>query len=217
MGKGVMHDYVGSTDTASIAPNWTTTPTGTIIYAIYRSAPSNTSSPPAVNVTQVNGTAQTAGDIPAQTAAILLDTAEIGTAGAGLTAVPWNAAWDAEVESEATDALNAYDPPTKAELDVLGTAALATAAALATVDANVDTLVSPYITGTTSGTPSTTSSDTDLTGYADDELIGRTIVFTGGTANGQAGRITDYANTSGVVTYTTLATAPAASDPFVIV
>lgn len=59
--------------------------------------------------------------------AILVDTAEIGAAGAGLTeaggtgdqltAVPWNAAWDAEVQSEATDALNAYDPPTKAELD----------------------------------------------------------------------------------------------------
>lgn len=42
---------------------------------------------------------------------------QIGTAGAGLTAVPWNAAWDAEVQSEAADALNAYDPPTKAELD----------------------------------------------------------------------------------------------------
>jgi hypothetical protein len=37
--------------------------------------------------------------------AILVDTAEIGTAGAGLTAVPWNAAWDAEVESEVDDAL----------------------------------------------------------------------------------------------------------------
>lgn len=67
------------------------------------------------------------GAIKADTAAILTDTAEIGAAGAGLTeaggtgdhltAVPWNAAWDAEVESEATDALNAYDPPTKAELD----------------------------------------------------------------------------------------------------
>lgn len=44
-------------------------------------------------------------------------TDDIGAAGAGLSAVPWNAAWDAEVESEATDALNAYDPPTKAELD----------------------------------------------------------------------------------------------------
>ncbi len=51
--------------------------------------------------------------------AILVDTAEIGAAGAGLTAVPWNASWDAEVQSEATDALNAYDPPTKAEMDAL--------------------------------------------------------------------------------------------------
>jgi hypothetical protein len=47
---------------------------------------------------------------------ILLDTAEIGAAGAGLTAVPWNASWDAEVQSECTDALNAYDPPTATEL-----------------------------------------------------------------------------------------------------
>jgi len=47
--------------------------------------------------------------------AILLDTAQIGTAGSGLTeaggtgdqlsAVPWNSSWDSEVQSEATDAL----------------------------------------------------------------------------------------------------------------
>lgn len=42
--------------------------------------------------------------------------AQIGTDGAGLTNVTWNASWDAEVQSEATDALNAYDPPTAAEL-----------------------------------------------------------------------------------------------------
>lgn len=42
---------------------------------------------------------------------------QIGVAGAGLTAVPWNATWDAEVQSECTDALNAYDPPTDAEMD----------------------------------------------------------------------------------------------------
>lgn len=40
--------------------------------------------------------------------AILLDTAEIGAAGAGLTAVPWNAAWDAEVQSEVNDGLVAF-------------------------------------------------------------------------------------------------------------
>jgi len=54
---------------------------------------------------------------------ILIDTAEIGSAGAGLTAVPWNASWDAEVQSECTDALNAYDPPTKAEMDAMWTTA----------------------------------------------------------------------------------------------
>lgn len=33
-------------------------------------------------------------------------TDDIGVAGAGLTAIPWNAAWDAEVQSEVDDALN---------------------------------------------------------------------------------------------------------------
>jgi hypothetical protein len=35
---------------------------------------------------------------------------DIGVAGAGLTAVPWNASWDAEVESEVADALNVAIP-----------------------------------------------------------------------------------------------------------
>jgi hypothetical protein len=65
------------------------------------------------------------GAIKAETALILTDTGttlqaeldgiqadtediqtQIGTAGAGLTAVPWNAAWDAEVESEVNDAID---------------------------------------------------------------------------------------------------------------
>lgn len=58
-----------------------------------------------------------AGSFGAAVGDILTDTAVIGAAGAGLTAIPWNAAWDAEVQSEVTDALVAYDPPTKAELD----------------------------------------------------------------------------------------------------
>lgn len=87
---------------------------------------------------------------------ILTDTAVIGAAGAGLTeaggtgdhltALPWNAAWDAEVQSEAADALTAYDPPTKAELDS-AVAPLATAAALSTVDSNVGAIL--VDTGTT--------------------------------------------------------------------
>jgi hypothetical protein len=56
---------------------------------------------------------------------ILTDTAVIGAAGAGLTAVPWNAAWDAEVQSEAADALTAYGAST------LTTGNIPTAAAVA--------------------------------------------------------------------------------------
>jgi len=45
--------------------------------------------------------------VSADIAAIEAQTDDIGAAGAGLTAVPWNAAWDAQVESEVTDALTA--------------------------------------------------------------------------------------------------------------
>src|SRR5690606_9930122 len=56
--------------------------------------------------------------------------------GSGLSAIPWNPAWDAEVQSECADALNAYDPPTNAEMEArtLPAASYATASALQTVD-----------------------------------------------------------------------------------
>jgi hypothetical protein len=74
------------------------------------------------------------------------DTAEIGAAGAGLSAVPWNASWDVEVQSEAADALTAYDPPTKAEMDTAH-ALLATEAKQDTIDGIVDAIL--VDTGTT--------------------------------------------------------------------
>jgi hypothetical protein len=74
---------------------------------------------------------------------------QVGTAGAGLTAIPWNASWDAEVQSECTDALNAYDPPTNTEMEArtLVAANYATATALSTVDGIVDDIL--VDTGTT--------------------------------------------------------------------
>ena len=47
-----------------------------------------------------------AANLPADIAAIEAQTDDIGVAGAGLTAVPWNAAWDAEVQSEVVDAIS---------------------------------------------------------------------------------------------------------------
>ncbi len=55
--------------------------------------------------------------VSADIAAVEAQTDDIGAAGAGLTAMPWNSAWDVEIQSECADALVAYDPPTKAELD----------------------------------------------------------------------------------------------------
>jgi hypothetical protein len=96
--------------------------------------------------------------------AILVDTAEIGVAGAGLTeaggtgdqltAVPWNAAWDAEVQSECADALTAFGASTltaaqvNAECDTaIADAALATAANLATVLADTNELQTDWTNG----------------------------------------------------------------------
>jgi len=55
--------------------------------------------------------------------AVKVVTDAISTNGSGLSAVPWNAAWDAEVQSEVADGLAAYDPPTKAEMDAMWTTA----------------------------------------------------------------------------------------------
>lgn len=65
--------------------------------------------------------------IAADIAVVEGQTDDIGTAGAGLTGIPWNSAWDVEVQSECADAITA--------------ASLATAAALATVDSNVDAIL----------------------------------------------------------------------------
>jgi len=71
---------------------------------------------------------------------ILVDTAVIGALGAGLTAIPWNADWDAEVESEVDDALATYDAPTKAEMDTAH-ALLATVAKQDVIDGIVDDIL----------------------------------------------------------------------------
>lgn len=90
--------------------------------------------------------------------AILLDTAEIGAAGSGLSAIPWNAAWDAEVQSEVADALGVYDPPTKAELDA-AVSPLALEATLAIVDGIVDAIKLK-----TDGLPSDPADASDIAG-----------------------------------------------------
>lgn len=86
-------DYVGATDTATV-DTWTTTPTGTITYKIYGTSPAASSSAPtAAQIADAvwdeaqadHVAAGSFGEVATEVAAILVDTAEIGAAGAGLT------------------------------------------------------------------------------------------------------------------------------------
>lgn len=71
----------------------------------------------------------------------------VASSGENLSGIPWNAAWDAEVQSECTDALNAYDPPTNAEMEArtLVATGYATAANQATIAGYIDTEVSSIL------------------------------------------------------------------------
>lgn len=117
-----------------------------------------------VDVATVNGAADTAqtGD----------SFGRIGAAGAGLTGVPWNSAWDAEAESEVTDALNTYDPPTRAELTA-DVNSLPTAAENATEHLNQQRI----LTGTCDSGSTTTCVDDALTQAAEAQLDDRLICF----------------------------------------
>ena len=103
---------------------------------------------------------------------------QIGTDGDGLNAIPWNSSWDAEVQSEATDALNAYDPPTKTELDSgfaglndLSAAQVNTEIDTALSDINLDHLLKTATVGA------------DMTAEVADNTIVSRILANGDTSN----------------------------------
>ena len=176
-----------------------------------------------VDVAAVAGTSQTAGDLAALITtvdtvvdSILVDTAEIGAAGAGLTAVPWNAAWDAEVQSEVQDAIEAnhldhllavdYDPASKP-----GTAT-ALLNELVESDGGVSRFTANALeeapsggggggltalgSGTAQGGTSTTIQLAAASTFADDELIGNMVKITSGTGAGQSRQITDHVSST---------------------
>jgi len=67
------------------------------------------------------------------------------------------------------------------------------------------------------GTLSITQMTSDLAEATDDHYIGRTIVWVTGVLAGQASDVTDYAGTTGLLTYTAITEAPGVGDRFVIV
>lgn len=82
--------------------------------------------------------------IAADLAAIEAQTDDIGAAGAGLSGVPWNAAWDAEVQSEVADALAVYAPATVGAAMTLASGAI-TAAVIATDAIDADALAASAV------------------------------------------------------------------------
>ena len=216
----IITDYVSSTDTA-IVDTWTTTPTGTITYVIYGTPPASDAAAviPSVDVTQWNGTAvatPTVAGVPEVDITHVSGTAEDLPTATALATVDTNV--DAILVDTGTTlpaSIATIDTNVDAVLVDTGTTLPAT---LSTIDTNVDTAISGIITGAAAtGTLSTTQASTNLTGYTDDQLIGRVIIWTSGAADGEATDITDYANTNGVLTFTALTTAPGNGDTFKIV
>lgn len=86
------------------------------------------------------------------------------------------------------------------------------------IDKNVDDLELGIIFGLVeTGTLTVGSCTTGLTGFTDDQLIGRVIIFTSGPADGEATDITDYANTNGLISFTDLTLAPENGNAFKVV
>lgn len=90
---------------------------------------------------------------------------------------------------------------------------------LADIEGKVDDLEGGIILGTAAtGTLTSTAFTSSLSGYANDALIGRVLIFLSGTLVGQANAISDYASSGGLLTFADpFTTAPSNADSFKIV
>jgi hypothetical protein len=150
-------------------------------------------------------------DISADIAAVKSDTAatltDTGTTLPALFGSPAGASVSADIAAVKSDTA-AILVDTGTTLD----------GAITTIDGIVDDLKSGIIYGSAqAGTLSTTAASTTLTGYADDQLIGRVVIWLTGDCAGEATDITDFTGTGGVLTFTALTTAPGNDDTFKIV
>lgn len=140
-------DYVASTDTATVGA-WTTTPTGTIGYKCYGTAASSGGSggASAADVWSYGG-ARTLTALDEDSTTIDLNASAVGSVttlgnGSGFTAIPWNASWDAEVQSEAADAINADTGDSFTAVPYNSAWSTSIRSALGLASANLDTQLS---------------------------------------------------------------------------
>lgn len=145
---------------------------------------------------------------------ILVDTAEIGPAGAGLSDLGgMSTGMKAEVNVEVDTALNTAIPasPTTDSINEVQQR----------LGRSVG-VVQEYTIDNTSFTATTTQAQVDAVDIGsleatDDHFIGRIIIFTSGANIHQATDITDYDGTNKRFTYTAVTDTPADDDKFIVV
>lgn len=164
--------------------------------------------------------------------------ARIGAAGAGLTGVPWNASWDAEVQSEVADALDAAVPgsptansinervKTMDDADIPGR--LPAALVGGRIDANAgaisaDATAADRLEALMDGSPvvqvngvaTTTSIPIDgFTSTRNDQFNGRLLTVVDGSF--EQTDIVDYVHATQTLSVTALSAAPA-DDAFIVI
>lgn len=146
--------------------------------------------------------------------------ARIGVNGAGLSALPYNAAWDAEIQSEVNDALIAFFTSAVQLVDDIWDEPLAahnTAQTAGQVLKKIDEGWTSAEATVTDAGATTTSFVTDLVSAVDDFYVDQILIFISGALSGQARVITTYNGTTKVVTFDeALTSAPVNGVDFII-
>jgi hypothetical protein len=143
----VVDDFTGSSDTFSVSPNWTTTPTTGSFYAIFASPPSSTATVPDVNVTKAAGTAWNSGAITASTLAT--DTITAAKVAADVTTELQTGLATASALSTVAGYIDTEVAAIKTKTDFLPSATAGAAGGLFIAGSNAATTVN--ITGSLSG------------------------------------------------------------------
>ena len=154
--------------------------------------------------------------VAANLATIEAQTDDIGAAGAGLSAVPWNAAWDAEVQSECADALSAYGAATSTHVSAVETdtqdiqARLPAALVGGRIDSNMgaissDATAADNLEAALDGTGSVTITAA-LTGNITGNVSGSVSSVSGSVGSVAAGGISASSFAAGAIDATAIAT-----------
>ena len=152
--------------------------------------------------------------LKAETVNILADTAEIGTAGVGLTDLGgMSTAMKAEVNTEVDTGLTDYAGPTNAQME----ARTPTAAQLAYITAHAATAVPVTFSGGSTTTAVFVNVDGSTASTSDDVYNSRVLVFNVGTLNFQIADITAYVGSTKTATISAVTTSVTGSHTAILV